>query len=482
MSQTAHVFRIFVSSTFSDLKAERNALQARVFPRLREFAETYGCHFQVIDLRWGVSEEASLDQQAMNICLEEIARCQQTSPRPNFIVLLGDRYGWMPPLAQIPDDEFQQILELVNGDDRVFLEAWYVLDGNAVDPEWRLRPRKKGGPYELYIAWQPVEVRLQRILAAAVRQLGLPDDRFLAYTTSATEQEIAAGALRVKDAPEHVLCFFRHIEELPPEFDKAARDFRDQDEQSQTVDRAAHDRQDALKEQLAAYVPGNVYRYQARWTGSGITINHIDQLCQDVYESLERIILTQIARPRVGDAHEGPVHIRPDDVLDEEGRAHWEFAEKRLRFFVGRTNILKQIAGHLKEGGHHTLAVVGGGGTGKSALLARAVEQAQEMHPNAQVVYRFIGVTPGSSDGRGLLESLCREISRRYGSDESDIPLDYRDLVPELAKAMRLANSENPLILFLDSLDQLAASQGARGLIWLPAELPDHVAAIVSTR
>ena len=28
-------FRIFVSSTFSDLKAEHNALQARVFPRLR---------------------------------------------------------------------------------------------------------------------------------------------------------------------------------------------------------------------------------------------------------------------------------------------------------------------------------------------------------------------------------------------------------------------------------------------------------------
>lgn len=29
-----HVFRIFVSSTFNDLKAERNALQARIFPQL----------------------------------------------------------------------------------------------------------------------------------------------------------------------------------------------------------------------------------------------------------------------------------------------------------------------------------------------------------------------------------------------------------------------------------------------------------------
>lgn len=34
MSQQNRTFRIFVSSTLSDLKAERNALQERVFSRL----------------------------------------------------------------------------------------------------------------------------------------------------------------------------------------------------------------------------------------------------------------------------------------------------------------------------------------------------------------------------------------------------------------------------------------------------------------
>jgi NACHT domain- and WD repeat-containing protein len=28
-------------------------------------------------MRWGVSEEAALDQQTMRICLEEIARCRR---------------------------------------------------------------------------------------------------------------------------------------------------------------------------------------------------------------------------------------------------------------------------------------------------------------------------------------------------------------------------------------------------------------------
>ena len=77
MEQHDLTFRVFISSTFSDLVAERNALQEKVFPRLREFCQNHGARFQAIDLRWGVSEEAALDQQTMNICLEELRRCQR---------------------------------------------------------------------------------------------------------------------------------------------------------------------------------------------------------------------------------------------------------------------------------------------------------------------------------------------------------------------------------------------------------------------
>lgn len=102
MTQGAgQTFRDFVSSTFSDLKAERDALQARAFPRLREFCAQRGARFQAIDLRWGVSQQASRDQRTTKICLGEIERCQKVTPRPNF-VLLGDRCGWCPLPPQIP--------------------------------------------------------------------------------------------------------------------------------------------------------------------------------------------------------------------------------------------------------------------------------------------------------------------------------------------------------------------------------------------
>ena len=223
MAQASKTFRVFISSTFSDLKAERNALQERVFPRLRALCQQHGARFQPIDLRWGVSEEASLDQQAMSICLGEIYRCQQTSPRPNFIVLLGDRYGWCPPPSHIPDSEFREIVGMLkNQDDQALLSQWYQLDENAIPPEWRLKPRLKGSPYEIYDNWQLVEARLQSILAQAALGLGFSPARLLPYTASATEQEIATGALMVKEAPEHVFCFFRSLEGLPMEFNAQA--------------------------------------------------------------------------------------------------------------------------------------------------------------------------------------------------------------------------------------------------------------------
>jgi hypothetical protein len=53
MAQANKTFRIFVSSTFTDLKEERNALQRYVFPRLRDLCMQHSCRFQAIDLRWG---------------------------------------------------------------------------------------------------------------------------------------------------------------------------------------------------------------------------------------------------------------------------------------------------------------------------------------------------------------------------------------------------------------------------------------------
>src|ERR1017187_9763607 len=110
MPIATRTFRVFVSSTFEDLREERDALQREVFPALRKLCEQHGARFQAIDLRWGIRDEAALDQKTMEICLREIERCRETGIKPNFIVLLGDRYGWRPLPCKIKKDEFEEVL------------------------------------------------------------------------------------------------------------------------------------------------------------------------------------------------------------------------------------------------------------------------------------------------------------------------------------------------------------------------------------
>jgi hypothetical protein len=470
-AQGGKTFRIFVSSTFSDMKEERNVLQKHVFPKLRELCMQHGCRFQAIDLRWGVSEEAAIDQQTMKICLDEIARCQKITPRPNFIVLLGDRYGWRPLPAEIPAKEFEEMQRRIkDAGDKELLMDWYKRDDNAVPPVYCLQPRT--GEFIDFAKWESVERRLRIILLQAIAQMTLTADEQMKYTASATEQEIVHGALRIPDADEHVFAFFRTIKNLPK--DLSAKDFVDLDE-SGSPDNKAHARLNELKERLRSSLPGNIYDYEAEWTGSSVTIDHISKLCDDVLKCLWSVIETEIAK------------IEEQDSLEGEIAAHDTFGVERTtfedgtNFFVGRTDILQTIGGYVKGGNSYPLAVVGESGSGKTAVMAQAAEQVRNDHPNAEIIVRFIGATPDSSDGRALLESLCRQISRQYGASESTIPMAYRELVEEFPKRLELATAEKPLIIFLDAFDQLSDVEHTRNFIWLPADLPEHVRLIVST-
>ena len=80
--------RIFISSTFSDMQSERDALIKKVFPRLSSVAEKRDVRIVPLDLRWGVTEEMAKEGKVIATCLNEIDHS-----RPFFIGLLGDRYG-----------------------------------------------------------------------------------------------------------------------------------------------------------------------------------------------------------------------------------------------------------------------------------------------------------------------------------------------------------------------------------------------------
>ena len=97
MATSWQTVRVFISSTFRDMQAERDHLVKVVFPALRERLEPYRVHLIDIDLRWGVTKEQAENDQVLDLCLQQIDEC-----RPFFIGLLGERYGWVP--TSFPQD------------------------------------------------------------------------------------------------------------------------------------------------------------------------------------------------------------------------------------------------------------------------------------------------------------------------------------------------------------------------------------------
>ncbi|GHT44330.1 hypothetical protein AGMMS49965_19750 [Bacteroidia bacterium] len=87
--------RVFISSTFRDMQAERDYLVTKVFPSIRRYCDERDVTFFELDLRWGISEEESKQGKVVDICLKEIEKTN-----PFFIGLLGERYGWVPTDAE----------------------------------------------------------------------------------------------------------------------------------------------------------------------------------------------------------------------------------------------------------------------------------------------------------------------------------------------------------------------------------------------
>ena len=72
----------------TDYKPERNLLVREVYPRLQQSCASLGLDFQVVDLRWGITQEATNDHIVESLCLQEIDQCQRLSRGPNFVVSL----------------------------------------------------------------------------------------------------------------------------------------------------------------------------------------------------------------------------------------------------------------------------------------------------------------------------------------------------------------------------------------------------------
>jgi len=195
------VFRIFLSSTFDDWTAEREHLRKNVFPQLKEKCEKIGGRFLPVDLRWGISEEAGKKHATVDICLDEVRRCQEVSPKPNFLVFLGNRYGWRPVPPKITSDQWGKLEAL--GVINPLFEKWYKVDGNSIAKDRMLIPQET--------EWEEDQKHLRYALDKVYFPIGnnspnpqwvevFTEDESAFLVGSIVEQEVVCGALKSEDA------------------------------------------------------------------------------------------------------------------------------------------------------------------------------------------------------------------------------------------------------------------------------------------
>ncbi|MEY8705919.1 DUF4062 domain-containing protein [Bacteroides faecichinchillae] len=446
--------RVFVSSTFKDLKEERDYLFLHAFRELETYCKSKGWKFQPIDLRWGISANAAFKNKTMQTCLEELRHCQDISPRPNFITLLGDVYGWKPLPAELDVALVEKMFDdFSDADIQLFKDHYEYIDYNSIDANSTPKPvyvlvERHGAyldNYELYR--QQVEEPLHKLLADwAALHLENPDNivtncscsncelseeqkNRLKMERSATEQEIYEGIF-CADLPEnHVYAYLKNgMEGDDPDVKR-------------------------LKKLLTGRLKENT-----------IAFTKVEELDRSIYHNLKRVIDDEIAS-----------YVEDDEELINEF-----FANERIAAFRGRTTELEAIDGYINSTDERTpFLVTGEAGCGKTTLLAFSAAQQRKADPECLVIQRFIGVNKHASRDKDIVMSICKVIIQRFGMSEWSIPTKPDELNGFFMFLLGSISPEKKVVIYIDALDQLD-NDSSKDYLWLPMLLQENVKIILS--
>ncbi|XP_034486259.1 NACHT and WD repeat domain-containing protein 2 [Drosophila innubila] len=493
---SSKIVRIFTSSTFTDTTMERNTLMAKCYPRIKDYCrEKHGLEFQVVDMRWGVRDEATDDHMTTELCMREIKNCQRLSMGPNFIVFLGQKYGYRPIPTYIVSSELQLICEELTsmGVDRALLDLWYKKDSNAVPPISVLQPissilinfNNKRVPKlqaEDQAVWWDTLNKMQKLLRKAAASLGasnkMSKDDVHNYFMSVTEREVINGVLNVKNTKNHCLAYVRYINNINLQNLKKASLFVDIINRSLDTE-SAKLLGDLRDTRLPAKIESsNAQKYTVEWIGrEGLDIEtheeYLNHFISHFYKNVVKLV--DRAMRKEDSSAQGQIVT---EILQ-----HLHACNNSVKIFYGREESCERIKRYMLGDSDKPLVLFGDGGCGKTSLLAKSASLvASEWFTDKRPIniIRFLGTTPDSSALTATLISICQQISYNYMLPFENIPDDLVPLTAHFKQLLTYASANQPLTLYLDSVDQLTGTQDSNKVSWIPTRLPVHCKIIIS--
>ena len=414
---------VFISSTFNDMHGERDYLIKRVFPALSEWCAARRLRLRDIDLRWGITEEDSMEnRRTVEICLANIDRC-----RPFFLCFIGQRRGWVPGEQDIADGTFRDFPKLRErlGASVTEMEVIHAL----IDPMRRQ------------------ELSDEDALTRAFFYL-----RDGAYLSDITSQAL-------------LNIYTNQNSDDPARDDRLLEEFR-----TRTIPGTGRPCRD----------------YGCRWDPDGVTpelgavrgapegitrgsLTDFDcggrPLAETVLEDMKAAITDRFGLREDGDA---------ETALTAELEQQSLFLHTAGESFIERAGDLDPFETYVRGAGRRPLILTAPAGMGKSSLLAHWILGAPY-----QVYYRFIGRSDRAGTAAGLAYSLWEQL-HADGKVKDGPPEDAASLLDGFTDMLAEAAEEHTLILVIDAVDQLPGS--VQDISFLPRQLPPGVKLILSVK
>eukprot|EP00071_Canis_lupus_P029069 XP_022262626.1 NACHT domain- and WD repeat-containing protein 1 isoform X3 [Canis lupus familiaris] len=477
---------IFISSTVSDMDAEREALQSTAFPEVQTFCQKNGLMFEVVDLRWGIRNTEATDHMTTELCLEELDRCRKTSIGPAFVALLGDQYGPCPVPTLIEEKEWEALRSQLASKPRdlELVARRFRRDENAVPPTYLLQAL---GTAETQ---GPEEATLTSVLrsgAQEARRLGLiTQEQWHRYHWSVIEWEIDRGLLSLTDGDQGATVFLREIQDLNKHIlEDCALKMVDRLADG-CLDTDAQNLLSGLKGRIADTQPGVLKAHHLPWSRDLVNPKN----------KAHARYLKELGEQFVARAnHQVLEHLREQEAgrqelawLYQEIRHHLGLSTEATWTFCGRQELLAQLGQRLRQSDghpHSPLVLFGPPGIGKTALMCKLAEQMPGLLGRKTVtVLRLLGMSQMSSDARGLLQSICFQVCLAYG-----LPLPPAQVLEAHARVVQFfhtllhtvsCRNFESLVILLDSMDDVDSICRARRVPWLPPRCPPRIHLILS--
>lgn len=462
MAEAWKTIRVFISSTFRDMHAERDHLVRFVFPRLRDELLRRRMHMIDVDLRWGVTQE----QDTFEVCTDEIDRC-----RPRFICILGGRYGWVPPPKVVPESAMERILAAeLSSEEHVILSEMYARDGQMY------RLREKPRRTKEVDRWRRNSDRVVEILHRA---------KVAEALLSITALEIFYSAPNKPDESTFRYFYFRDDEVTTSIPDKHASIYREP--AGSLAEEALKNLKKTIKEAkgktltapgVATTVDLPVFIYPCKWDTDTSRIIRLEQFGEQVYRDLIDSV----------EAEFGQETTQTLTEFEEESAAMESFIEMRVeRYVVGsRRDVFGMLRDHAEgRGTNGYLGVVGEPGSGKSALLGKFYQdyvggtKKCAAHKNEIVIPHFVGASTASTNVRQVLRRFCHLLAAGAGLAE-EIPDEYDKLREAFPTFLQKASEVKHVVILIDAVNQMDQAHNAHSMHWLPDELPENARIILS--